>query len=122
MKFAVVSMSTSHQGCVSLKRKLLIRTITFTLLFAIATFAAANPPLTPSSATTPVHGIVKFVAAKSSTNATGVWTTIQSRSDSAEKIDQDGTFHAGSTPGMVIVKAVSSDFAQPSYAAVAVTP
>ena len=69
-----------------------------------------------------MNGIVKFTLAKSSTNATVVWTMIQSRSDNAEKIDQDGTLHAGSTPGMVIVKVVSSDFPQPSYAAVTVTP
>lgn len=105
-----------------MKSKLLTGVVASTLLFAIAAFAAANPPLTPSSAATPVNGIVKFVVARSSTNATVVWTVIQSRSDNAEKIDRDGTFHAGSTPGMVIVNVVSSDFAQPSYAAVTITP
>jgi hypothetical protein len=106
-----------------INRTLLTATVAFTLLCAVAAFAFANSPaLSPMSVVMSAGSSQKFNVAKSNNQVWEKWEIIESASGS--KIDQQGNFTAGPTPGWVLVEVTTGDYGpnHPTIAHVQITP
>jgi hypothetical protein len=107
------------------KRTVVATALAVTLLSSLAAFAILRPGgplLTPTAAILPAGSQMQFHVYKSNDRVTEKWWIIQSRADDDEFITANGLFHAGSKPGYVRVYVQTSEYSQPSYASVQVTP
>jgi hypothetical protein len=104
----------------SIKHALVATALVVTLLSSLAAFAllSGGPLVTPVAAILPAGSQMQFRVVKSNDRVTEKWWIIQSRADNDEYISAEGLFHAGSKPGSVRIYVQTSEYSQPSYAAV----